>query len=304
MSCVDNSDEVLFLMTAQPAVTCILLNWNGWRDTIECLDALKKSSYQNLTVIVVDNDSSNDSVARIRSAHPDILLLKSNKNLGFAGGNNIGIRHALAQQADYVWLLNNDTIPAPDALSTLIAKILTNRSIGAVASVCYYADAPSTVQVWAGARVNLWIGYGRNSTEPHPDEWFDSLYGASMLVARRAIEDVGMLDEGFFHYWEETEFCFRLRKNNWLLAAAQESRVLHKVAASTGGNSLILDRYATTSLLRLLQLHSGAPRLAMFIFLSRRFLLRILKLQFSRCRSVWEGIRDYYQSLPVIPKTR
>jgi GT2 family glycosyltransferase len=280
------------------------LNWNGWRDTVECLKALKACKYRNLTVIVVDNGSNDDSVARIRAAHPNILLFESKKNLGFASGNNIGIRYALAQGSDYVWLLNNDTEPAPDALPALVAKALTDSRIGAIASICYYADEPSTVQVWAGARVNLWIGYGRNSTEPHPDEWFHSLYGASMLIACPAIEDVGMLDEGFFHYWEETEFCLRLRKKNWLLAAAPESRVLHKVAASTGGDSLILDRYATTSLLRLLRLHSAAPRLAMFVFLSVRFVRRILRFQFPRCRSVWEGVQDYRQSLPITPKTR
>jgi GT2 family glycosyltransferase len=280
------------------------LNWNGWRDTVECLKALKACKYRNLTVIVVDNGSNDDSVARIRAAHPNILLFESKKNLGFASGNNIGIRYALAQGSDYVWLLNNDTEPAPDALPALVAKALTDSRIGAIASICYYADEPSTVQVWAGARVNLWIGYGRNSTEPHPDKWFHSLYGASMLIACPAIEDVGMLDEGFFHYWEETEFCLRLRKKNWLLAAAPESRVLHKVAASTGGDSLILDRYATTSLLRLLRLHSAAPRLAMFVFLSVRFVRRILRFQFPRCRSVWEGVQDYRQSLPITPKTR
>src|ERR1700691_2125480 len=174
---------------SNPAVSCVVLNWNGWRDTIECLDALRESTYPHLTVIVVDNGSSDDSVARIRFAHPDILVLESEKNLGFAGGNNIGIRYALAHRADYVWLLNNDTKPAPDALSTLVAKLLTDQGIGAVASICYYADAPSTVEAWAGARVNLWLGYGRNSTQPQRDDWFHALNGASMLVARAAIED-------------------------------------------------------------------------------------------------------------------
>ena len=229
-------------------------------------------------------------------------MLESGKNLGFAGGSNIGIRYAFAHSADYIWLLNNDTKPHPHALSALVAKAQTDSRIGAVASICYYADRPSIVQVWAGARVNLWVGYGKNTTVPHPDSWFHSLYGASMLVARPAIEDVGMLDEGFFHYWEETEFCLRLREKGWLLGAAPESRVLHKVAASTGGNNRILDRYATTSVLRLLRLHSKTPRLAMFIFLTVRFIRRVGRFQFSQCRSVWEGIHDYRKTLPITPK--
>src|ERR1700729_1766132 len=92
-----------------PHIACILLNWNGWQDTIECLHALRKCAYPNLNILVVDNGSTNDSVIRIRAAHPDIPLLESGSNLGFAGGSNIGIRHAIAHAADYVWLLNNDT---------------------------------------------------------------------------------------------------------------------------------------------------------------------------------------------------
>ena len=284
-----------------PRVSCIILNWNGWKDTLECLNALKGCKYPGLTVIVVDNGSTDDSIARIRTAHPDILLLESEDNLGFAGGNNIGIRYALAHGAEYLWLLNNDTKPAPDALCALVAKILTDRSIGAVASICYFADAPSTVQAWAGGRVNLWIGYSRLSTVPHGDDWFHTLNGTSMLVARTAIEDAGLLDEGFFLYWEDTEFCLRLRKKGWRIVAAPDSRVLHKVNASTGGNKLLLDRYQTASGLRLLRLHSPAPRLAPFLFLGVRFVRRLLRLQFSRCRSVCAGARDHYDAVPTSP---
>jgi hypothetical protein len=257
-----------------------------------------------LTVIVVDNGSTDDSVARLRTAHPDILLLENAKNLGFAGGNNVGVRYALSQGPDYIWLLNNDTKPAPDALAALVAKARSNQQIGAVASVCYFADRPSTVQVWAGARVNLWIGYARNSTRPRCDEWFHALYGASMLIARRALEETGLLDEGFFLYWEETEFCLRLRKKGWRLAAASDSRVFHKVNASTGGNENVLDRHSTASSLRILRLHSPVPHIAMVLSLGLRFARRICRFQFSRCRSVVEGILDYRNALPVSPKIR
>lgn len=291
-------------MNPNPSVACIVLNWNGWQDTVECLDALKESTYPYLTVVIVDNGSTNDSVARIRAAHPNILLLETGANLGFAAGNNVGIRYALMHGAEYVWLLNNDTKPASDALSELLAKALTDSGIGAVASVCYYADSPSTVEAWAGARPNLWIGYGRNTTKPQTDDWFYSLNGTSMLIARTALEDAGLLDEGFFLYWEDTEFCLRLRKRGWRLAAAPNSRVLHKVNASTGGNRLVLDRYQTASGLRILRLQSPAPRLASFIFLAIRFSRRLLRLQFSRCKSVWAGVQDYRQMLVVSSRIR
>ncbi|HWO27639.1 MAG TPA: glycosyltransferase family 2 protein, partial [Candidatus Acidoferrum sp.] len=185
----------------------------------------------------------------------------------------------------------------------LVAKALSDRRIGAVASICYYADAPSTVQAWAGTRVNLWFGYVRNSTVPHGDDWFQALYGASILIARTAIKDVGLLDDGFFLLWEETEFCLRLRKRGWRLAAAPDSRVLHKVNASTRGNPLILDRHFTASGLRMLRLHSPAPYLASFLFLIVRFARRLVRLQFGRCRSVWAGARDHYGAHSTPTKT-
>ncbi|MEG9437701.1 glycosyltransferase family 2 protein [Edaphobacter sp. HDX4] len=291
-------------MTSTPKVACVLVNWNGWQDTVDCLDALKLNDYPNLKIIVVDNGSTNDSVSRIRASHPDILLLESSKNLGFAGGNNIGMRYALSDKAEYIWLLNNDTKPAQDSLSRLVAKARTDPKIAAVASVCYYADNPSTVQVWAGAKVNLWIGYARNFTEPQSDQSLDALYGASMLIARPALEQVGLLDEGFFHYWEETEFSVRLRNAGWRLAAAPESRILHKVGASTGGYNPVLDRYFTTSGLRILRLHSKIPHFAMLWFLTVRLATRAVRFKVTQCRSVYAGVQDYLRSLPIQLKIR
>lgn len=291
-------------LNSGPQVACIIVNWNGWQDTIECLDALQHCTYQDLTVIVVDNGSTNESLTRIRAAYPDILLLESGVNLGFAGGNNIGIRYALAHGADYLWLLNNDTKASPDALSALVAKARSDSDIGAVGSVCYHAEAPSTVEAWAGARVNLWIGYLRNSTVPHEDDWFHTLNGTSMLISRAAIEDVGLLDEGFFLYWEDTEFCLRLRKRGWRIAAAPDSHVLHKVHGSTGGDTRILDRYHTASCLRILRLHSPAPGLASFLFLAIRLMRRLLRLQSGRFVSVCAGVHDYRRMLPVTSRIR
>jgi GT2 family glycosyltransferase len=278
-----------------PKVTCIVLNWNGWKDTLECLRALQQCTYSELRIVVVDNGSTDDSISRICASFPEVTLLKTDKNLGFAGGNNFGIRHALDHGAECIWLLNNDTKPAPDALSALVAKANADEQRGAVASICYHADAPNTVQVWGGARINLWSLYSRNAITPQKDEWFDALYGASMLIRRAALEDVGLLDPGFFFYCEETEFCLRLRKKGWRIAAAPDSIVLHKAGASSG-TSALRDRYFTASGLRILRLHSPAPSLAMASFLTLRMAHRLLRFNFSRCRSVWAGIQDYWRA--------
>jgi len=280
-----------------PRVTCVLLNWNGWRDTIECLDALRECTYPRLDVIVVDNGSTNDSVAHIRAAHPDTQLLESRRNLGFAGGNNIGIRFALENGSDYVWLLNNDTQPAPEALCALVSKAGNDLRMGAVGSISYYFGEPDIVQIWAGGRVNLWIGYAPSSTKPHEDAWFDWLNGTSLLLSRAALEDVGLLDESYFLYWDDVEMGLRLRNHGWKLGAAPDSRILHKVSASTRGNKILLDRYATASGLRTLKLYSPAPRIAMCLFVAIRFARRLLRFEFSRCKSVWRGIQDYWESV-------
>jgi GT2 family glycosyltransferase len=291
-------------LDAKPRVSCIILNWNGWQYTLECLGALRECTYQPLDVIVVDSASTDESVAKIRGAYPEITLLESATNSGFAAGNNIGIRYALAQGADYVWLLNNDTKPNRDALAMLVAKAESNKNIGAVASICYFAQAPSTIQAWAGSRINLWIGYSRLITKPDVDASIDTLNGTSMLVARAALEDVGLLDEGFFLYWEDTELCLRLKKKGWQIAAAPESHVLHQVNGSTAGNRLVLDRHQTASGLRVLRLHSRFPRLSLGLFVAIRLARRLGRLQFDRCRSVWAGIRDYRNMLPVTRKIR
>ena len=287
-----------------PRVWCIILNWNGWRDTVRCLDSLVKCSYPRFTPIVVDNGSTNDSVSHLQIAYPDVQVLQSGSNLGFAGGNNLGIRYALERGADYIWLLNNDTIVDPDALSELVKKTRSSSRTGAVASICYYADDPDRVEAWGGARVNLWIGFGRNSTRPRSDDWFHSLNGTSLLIAREALEDAGLLDEGFFLYWEDTEFCLRLRQRGWQIGAAPASRVLHKVHGSSGGNKLLLDRHQTASGLRLLRLYSRFPRLSMLLFLAMRFTKRVARLQFARCRSVWDGIWEYRERLQLGSRIR
>lgn len=263
-----------------------------------------RGTYQPLDIIVVDNASTDESVSKIRGAHPEVTLLESAQNGGFAAGNNIGIRHGLARGADYVWLLNNDTMPAPDALTALVAKIVSGENIGAVASVCYFADAPSTIQAWAGSRINLWIGHSRLITEHGGEESIDTLNGTSMLISRAALEDVGLLDEGFFLYWEDTELCLRLRKKGWDIAAAPDSHVLHRVNGSTAGNISILDRHQTSSGLRILRLHSRVPYLSLAFFVAMRLTRRLSRLQFGRCRSVWAGIQDYRNMCPVTQKIR
>jgi GT2 family glycosyltransferase len=277
----------------EPLVGCVIVNWNGWRDTLACLDALRASDYAQLLVVVVDNGSTDDSVARIEAAYPDVRLLAMDKNLGFAGGNNAGIRELLRRGVKYVWLLNNDTQPTRRALRKMVQMAEANFRLGAVGSVLHYTSSPESVQAWGGGRINLWTGYCSHATSHPPSRRLDFLTAASMLVRRKALEDVGLMDDQFFLYWEDAELCFRLRRRGWQLAVAPRAKVLHNVNASARKRTDSIDRYYTYSAIRFLSLYSPVPPLASFIFLSRRLLHRALSGKLKAIGNVWQGVRDY-----------
>lgn len=276
-----------------PSVACILLNWNGWKDTLACLRALSRSDYRNMSLLVIDNGSTDGSVEHIRCVYPDIRLIETGRNLGFGAGNNVGLRCALERGAEYVWLLNNDTEPHPGALTALVQKAGSNPTFGAVGSVMRYLHDPKTVQVWGGGRVNLWVGHSFQATSQQDDTWFNYITAASVLLRRRALEDIGLLDEGFFLYWEDGDLSFRLRKGGWTLGVAECSTVLHKTNGSTGRNFRVIDRHFTASGLRFLSKHSPAPWLSIPLFLSLRIGKRLFNGQFTRITDVTRGIRDY-----------
>lgn len=137
-----------------PGVWCVIVNWNGWADTLDCLASLRTQTYGNLTAVVVDNGSTNDSVERIRSAFPEVKVIETGKNLGFPTGCNVGIRAALEANAEFVWLLNNDTVCPPDTLDKLMRRATTHPEAGLVGSVLLYAHNPTLVQAWGGGRSN------------------------------------------------------------------------------------------------------------------------------------------------------
>lgn len=276
-----------------PSVYVVILNWNGWPDTIQCLNALARSTYKRLSVIVVDNGSIDDSVEQIRRTHPEVSILKTGQNLGFAGGNNPGIRYAMGQNADYIWLLNNDTEPEPDALTYLVRTAQLDPKFGAVGSVLVSTDH-SAVLAWGGGRVNCWIGYSKHAISSKADSWFHYLTAASMLVSRRAFEHVGLLDDRYFLYWEDTEFGFRLRKHGWKLAVSANARVIHKENGSTGGDRIILTRYSTTSAIRFLRDYSPLRYTSALLFLVSRLGRRLLTCRFEEMAQVIYGGKDFY----------
>jgi GT2 family glycosyltransferase len=275
-----------------PRVWGIVINWNGWSDTAACLASLRCLQYENFDVVVVDNGSTDDSVSRIREAFPGIELIETGKNLGFAGGCNIGIRWALRQGANFVWLLNNDAVVDPRALQALVSKAGTDPAIGAVGSAVYHMEEPETLQSWGGGHVNFWLGRSRHFLQPVPDDKLDYITGASLLIRRDALESVGLLDEGFFFSWEDADLSFRLRQAKWKLAVAGDSKVWHRLTASLRDRNAVLDTYFNQSASRFFRKHAPIPRLSFFIGVALRIAKRVSKGEWKRARAVCNGVRE------------
>lgn len=261
-------------LSCNPLVYILVLNWNGWQDTVKCVDSLKSLVYPNFRIVVLDNCSTNDSVIRIREAHPDITLIETGANLGFAGGNNVGIRYALEQGAKYIWLLNNDAIVEPTALTALVEVAEDDPKIGVVGSALFYMDSPNKVQAWGGGQVSLITGRASHLLAPGELHY---ITGASMLLRGEALGREGLLDEGYFMYWEDADICFRLRRVGWKLAVAEKSLVFHKESASVGRKNPRLALFFNESAVRFFRRHAPLPVLPIFIGSGGRFVKGLLR---------------------------
>lgn len=224
-----------------PKIVIVLLNWNGKKDTLECLSSLQKVNYPNFQAILVDNGSSDDSIAAIRKIHPHLPILENRENLGFAGGNNPGIEWALRHHAEWILLLNNDTIVDPHFLSAFMeaakekpqAKILG-------AKILRYQDREVIDHL--GGFWHPELGEFRSAEFGKADHPYcemqpvDYVCGAALLMHRTVPEKIGLLDPRFFLFWEESDFCFRAKRAGFEVWTAPEAKIWHKVSSSfTGG---------------------------------------------------------------------
>jgi GT2 family glycosyltransferase len=250
----------------------VLLNWNGWQDTIACLDSLLASSYKDFTVVVCDNGSTDQSVTRLVAwgellgadrfldlaigdrlpcpsigSAPSVVLLKNLQNLGFAGGCNTGISLAMQDpECAYVWLLNNDTEVDPAAVEAVLKYMDSRLDVGICGSTLIYHADRSLVQAYGGSSYSRWMGRSRHlGAFSHADHLPDLndvpaieagtsyVVGAAMMLRRDLFEKIGLLYEGYFLYYEELDFACRA-KGFCKIGYACESIVYHKEGASIG----------------------------------------------------------------------
>lgn len=225
-----------------PLVYIITLNWNRRDDTLAFLDSCCHLTYANARTLVVDNGSSDDSLDAISAQFPQAEQLANECNLGFAAGMNAGLRHALQHSADYVFLANNDTTLAPDALSLLVAAAQTHDA--ALASpVIYYASAPERVWRYAGRQRPLTLEIALCQPEGNAPVAVDFVTGCGLLISRRCLETVGLFDEQFFMYYEDADYCVRVQQAGLQALAVPQASMWHKVATSSGGSDSPIERY-------------------------------------------------------------
>ena len=222
----------------QPRVSIIILNWNGVEDTIECLESLRRITYPNYEVIVVDNASSGNDVEVLKEGYADYIhLIANDKNYGYSEGNNIGMRYALSKGADYVLLLNNDTIVDAEFLSELVRVTEEDSRAGLLAGKVYYYASPTKLQT-VGGKINWWIGRIKNCGEQEDIGQFDQVaerdfvYATAMLVKREVMERISLLDAAFFFGIEEFDYCTRAIRAGFKVVYVPKSKVWHKAGAS------------------------------------------------------------------------
>lgn len=279
-----------------PGVWCVIVNWNGWADTLDCLASLRTQTYGNLTAVVVDNGSTNDSVERIRSAFPEVKVIETGKNLGFPTGCNVGIRAALEANAEFVWLLNNDTVCPPDTLDKLMRRATAHPEAGLVGSVLLYAHNPTLVQAWGGGKIQPWIGYVTHFTSPV--EFGRNCYTtfASVLCRSEVFREVGLLYEGFFMYCDDSDFCLRVQKTPWKTVIADDTAILHKEAASTKSSEKpFMTTVVTVSTLRLIRRNSRWAVIGMPVFVVLRLGKRLIHGEWRGVKAVCEGVKQFIE---------
>jgi GT2 family glycosyltransferase len=307
-------------------VVAIVLNWNGWQDTIECLESLLACETAPEHVVVCDNGSTDGSLSHLRewaaarslpfalhtspnaAMHaqgrdvPWLIFIENGSNGGYAAGNNVGIRFALERMgADFVWVLNNDVVVDPQALERMLATARDNDDAAMIGSALLRYDAPDTIQALGGGYIrpvfchDTQLGRGKPIGEAGTTAvQLDHLIGASLLVRAGAIANTGLIDESYFLYREETDWCIRMRRRGWKLLCCPDALVWHKQARSIGFKSSLHDYYAVRNVLRLVaKFYPLSLPTAFGYFACRSLAPKIMRGQFARAGAVCRALIDF-----------
>lgn len=248
----------------QPYVISVILNYNRPQDTMEYLASMAQTTYQNHHVILLDSGSSAESKEIIHSTFPAVQIIELVENLGYAGNNNVGIKAALAQGADWVFVLNEDTVLAPDCLACLVEAGESDPQIGIVGPMVYHHDEPTLIQSAGGKLGRYWESTHLAQNEPDHGQFnqphhVDWLSGCGIMVRRAAIKQIGTIDERYFCYWEETDWCVRAGKAGWQIMHVPAAKLWHKGVQRDYHPKPSVTYYTTRNRLLTLAKHHAPP---------------------------------------------
>jgi len=275
---------------SESRVAIVVVNYQGWQNCQQCLQSLCRLNYRNFFVVVV----ANEAPTAPPPPFPEVLnvtMLPNPENRGFAAACNQGIRAAAPLEPEFVWLLNNDAAAEPGALACLVAEAQADSRIGAVGSVLLNGDDSHPTQVWGGGVVSGMSGLPRHLTlfSSSPPQY---ICGASVLLRRRALDEIGCLDEGYFMYWEDTELSFRLRQNGWKLAVAERSRVTHFGDFSSRFQSEFFDYHFTASSVRFFRQYYRFWPFPVGVSVAGRCFRRVAAGKWGNALAALSGCRD------------
>lgn len=292
-------------MSQQPRVYILILNLEGFSDTQHCLLSLRLLAYPNKEIIVIDNGSKSDDVSQLQALFPEVRILSTGINRGFASGNNIGIQTALREGADYLFLLNNDTEIFPDTLKILVDKAEKDSSIGIVGPAIYDLAGPQRLSITSG-RVNLMTGVSSSAEleEMHKRNDVEAIdiqfvTGCALLIKRSVVEQIGLLDETFFLYFEEVDWCIRARNAGFRTVYLSRAKVLHKHSSTVKTGSAFQIYHLMRSKMIFLRKYSPSFAVSFILYLVgqiRPLVAYLVTGRFAHVKAVIRGTADGLRS--------
>jgi GT2 family glycosyltransferase len=283
----------------EPLVSIITINYNQLQYTLELLESLRHTNYKNIEVIVVDNASKENPKAEINEKYPEVKVVVSDENLGFAGGNNLGIK---ASSGKYLFFLNNDTEVDANTFGPLVNLFETRKDAGIASPKILYFNSGDTIQYVGCSKINPYTG--RNHREGFKEKdrgQFDSLrvtdlaHGAAMMVPRSVVDKVGLMPELFFLYYEELDWCETIKNAGFKIYVVPEAKIYHKESMSVGKNSTLKTYYMTRNRLLFMRRHtSGVTKVSWMLFfllfsIPKNSLSFALKSETEHLRAFWKG---------------
>jgi len=284
----------------RPVVTIITINYNQLKLTCELLDSLRKVTYPAVEVIVVDNHSAQDPSPVISEKYPEVKLIVSDENLGFAGGNNLGIQ---ASRGEYLMFLNNDTEVNPAFLEPLVALFESNPQAGAASPKILYHNSGEKIQYAGSPQIDSFtgrsklIGWMEKDNGQHDVQQETHLaHGAAMMVPRSVINEVGLMPEFFFLYYEEVDWCQSIKKAGHKIYYVPDSKVYHKESMSIGKKSTLKTYYLTRNRLLYMRRNTvGFKKVTwilyfLFFSLPKNALMFSLSNDIEQTKAFWKGL--------------